>query len=225
MVDGKFLFPHFDIKSPPIYVFSEELLYGLSKGYRYQLIEGYGFRMSSWGKDFFTTMFQCKLQAEKENNTALRWVFKIMANSGYGFFGYGKYDRSVTKIYGSHMQDHVDCITLNGVAETHRYGDVIVSYETTDVLLDDVNIIVAIAITSYGRVHLHRIIDAVEKRGGSVVYCDTDSLITDYRMEETDMAFMLSDELGALKNEYPNDIIKEATIVSCKLYGFITQSA
>lgn len=112
MTAGKFVFPRFDHASPSIYVFSEELRYGLSFGYRYQLVDGFEFKMAPWGKNFFATMFGCKLQSEKDGNDALRWVYKIMANSGYGFFGYGKYDRQVTRVHGPNMKAHAESLQV-----------------------------------------------------------------------------------------------------------------
>lgn len=225
MHEGKYIFPHFNAKSSYITCFSEELRYGLSLGYEYQLIDGYEFKLARWGNAFFSDIYERKLQAERDGNGALRYVHKITGNSSYGFFGYNKYDRNITRVYGRNMLEHVGCLHFNGKCEYYAYpNEVIVSYEKTDVLLEDVNVAVASAITSYGRIHLHRLITSVENAGGKILYCDTDSLITDLCIEDVpSLTHLLGDQLGQLKNEC-NEIITEIVIVSCKLYGYRTQS-
>lgn len=119
------------------------------------------------------------------------------------------------------MLDHVGCLEYNGKSTFSSYDNTLVSYETRDILLDDVNIAVASAITSYARMHLHSLISSVEEKGGKVLYCDTDSLITSLCMEET-LPELLGSKLGQLKNECPEGI-EESVFVSCKLYGYKTR--
>jgi len=99
MHEGKYIFPRFDSNSPSIVLFSEEIKYGLSLGWDYQLLNGYEFKLGRWGKDLFQRMYDEKLKAKKDNNKALEYAYKITANSSYGFFGYNKYNRHVTKVY------------------------------------------------------------------------------------------------------------------------------
>jgi hypothetical protein len=224
MHEGKYIFPKFDSNSPSIVLFSEEIKYGLSLKWDYQLLQGYEFKLGRWGKDFFERMYEEKLKAKKDDNKALEYAYKITANSSYGFFGYDKYDRHVTKVYGKHMIEHVKCLEYNAKASFHEFDDEILVYENTNVLLEDVNIAVASAITSYGRIHLHKLMNAVEQNNGTVYYVDTDSLITDLKLEEIpSLKHLIGDKLGQLKSELkPDDVITKAVFVSCKLYGFET---
>jgi len=122
------------------------------------------------------------------------------------------------------MIEHVKCLEYNAKASFHEYDDKILVYENTNVLLEDVNIAVASAITSYGRIHLHKLMNAVEQNNGTVYYVDTDSLITDLKLEETpSLKHLIGDKLGQLKSELDtDDVITKAVFVSSKLYGFET---
>lgn len=226
MTKGKYIFPKFNSKSEPIVLFSEEIKYGITQGWEYVLIEGYEFKLATWGNNFFTSMYNNKVKAKHAGNKALEYIFKITANSSYGFFGYDKYDRSVTKIYGPHMLEHVTTLEYSGKATYHQYEDTIVSHENVDVLLDDVNVAVAAAITAYGRIHLHKLMVSIEKHGGKILYVDTDSIITDLKIENVpELKDLLGDKLGQLKSELAkDDYITEGIFVSCKLYGFKTKN-
>ena len=48
-----------------------------------------------------------------------------------------------------------------------------------DMDLKDYNVGVAAAITSYARMRLWRLMDAIIQRGGKIFSCDTDSITTD----------------------------------------------
>ena len=44
--------------------------------------------------------------------------------------------------------------------------------------IDDINVSIAAATTSYARVRIWNLMDAINTRGGEVYMCDTDSVIT-----------------------------------------------
>lgn len=46
-----------------------------------------GYRRESPFKDFVSTLYECRLEARKEGNEALAYVYKILMNSLYGRFG------------------------------------------------------------------------------------------------------------------------------------------
>lgn len=66
-------------------------------------------------------------------------------------------------------------------------------------------------ITALARIRLWGFMADVLRRGGSLYYCDTDSIITDLCDLPT------SSELGALKNEYPGELL-EVEISGAKMY-------
>jgi hypothetical protein len=76
-----------------------------------------------------------------------------------------------------------------------------------DLKIKDFNVGIASAIASYGRLRLASCINALRKVGGSVYYCDTDSIICDINLNdypELKEEFQWDgkgEELGTLKNE------------------------
>lgn len=223
---GKYVFPKFDNLSNPITLFSEEIKYGLTHGYKYKLIDGHECKLGTWAGDYFKYMYSNRQKAKKAGNAGLEYSYKITSNSSYGFFGFQKYNRSVTHVYGKHMKEHATALEFSANANFHEYDNVLISQEMRDVLLDDVNVGVAAAITSYGRIHLHRIITLIEKYGGKVYYCDTDCVITDLDMVTIpECAAELGEKLGQLKYELKDKAhIENLVIVGCKLYGYNTSA-
>lgn len=68
--------------------YSEELKYAKSLGYTVIPISGYIFqKMESPFKKYVTSLFESRLQAKKEGNDALSFVYKILIHSLYGRFG------------------------------------------------------------------------------------------------------------------------------------------
>ena len=74
-------------------------------------------------------------------------------------------------------------------------------------LVSDFNVGVASAISSYSRCRLWSLIDGIESKGKRVFMCDTDSVVTDAKLNDyPDLMeeFMwdgCGDALGSLKNE------------------------
>lgn len=68
--------------------YSEELKYAKGIGYKVYPISGYLFeRKESPFKDFVSSLFSSRLEARKDGNEALSYVYKILMNSLYGRFG------------------------------------------------------------------------------------------------------------------------------------------
>nr|GFA75736.1 DNA polymerase-like [Tanacetum cinerariifolium] len=68
--------------------YSEELKYAVGLGYKVVPISGYLFeRKASPFKDFVSSLFSSRLEARKEGNDALSYVYRILMNSLYGRFG------------------------------------------------------------------------------------------------------------------------------------------
>jgi hypothetical protein len=83
-----------------------------------------------------------------------------------------------------------------------------------DLPVEDFNVSIAAAITSYARMKLYSAITAIQSKGHRVFYCDTDSIMTDCRLSDyPDLMkeFMwdgCGDALGALKNEADGKVKK-----------------
>ena len=91
--DGKLLFRHFT-EWTALTLFSEELKLGIKSGiYEYQVQSGLRFESGPWLAKFFTDAFDKKALAKKVGNTAMSQIYKIIADSGYGFWGLRVKDR------------------------------------------------------------------------------------------------------------------------------------
>ena len=101
-MEGKLMFPHLD-KPTELYLWYNELLYGQSlDAYEYELLDAISFgdrvygiakgeRETYWENgvlsEFFNDAFEKKGKAKAEGKLALAQCYKIVANSGYGFWG------------------------------------------------------------------------------------------------------------------------------------------
>jgi hypothetical protein len=75
---------------------------------------------------------------------------------------------------------------------------------------DDVSIATAAAITSYGQIHITKIKLDILQRGGQIFYSDTDSIVTDVKLDD-----MVGGDLGQLKLEH---CIQEGYFITSKTY-------
>lgn len=231
--EGKFIFPIFsksEEANPPnektTVLFSEEIRKGLTLGYKYNIISGYKFSLGPVMKDCFEDLFRLRKEAIAKGNTALANVIKITINSAYGFNGFKKYDRTVLKVYGKNYEDHLVAKEMLGKASYKRYNDIFLAEERVNIHADNVSIAVAAAITSYARMILYDLISDLLNVGAEVYYVDTDSVITNYRIENDPrlkQKYMPSNgkEMGELKLV---DQASEAVFITCKTYGYVTDN-
>jgi hypothetical protein len=196
--------------------------------------------------EYFQTCFENKAKAKEEGNNALAQTYKIIANSGYGFWGLRWADRESVllgkkdelNVYEYLIKDKLinECNFNNS-----KYSAIIVE---KDLEMTDYNVSVASAITSYGRQRLWELINTIEGKKDNegkaykVFYCDTDSVITNCditKHKDIMKEFCWDntrDALGSLKNELldkimkynkkhkdnPIDIKKQKEIDGCDLY-------
>lgn len=201
--EGKLVFAY--VQDKEMTLFSEEIKYGMTLGYKYIPIKGIEFKAEKYLKPCFEDAFQRKAKAESEGNAALVAAYKIIANSTYGFFGMKKNDRDGV-IIGEDVfiNKYLDEGKLNGYGKIGNYDVVRI---IKDLNLRDINVGVSAAISSYSRMKTHQLINDIEKKGYKVHYCDTDSVITTmpinmfediqakYQWDKT------GNELGSVKNE------------------------
>jgi hypothetical protein len=212
--DGKFLFRHFK-EWTPLTVFSEELKHGIKSGmYEYDIQGGLTFQSAPWMADFFTDAFKRKADAKRDGNPALAQVWKIMANSGYGFWGIRVKDRDCILIQDADKSVIYPYLENGKFLNYSEIGDHSIMRVEADLPVTDFNVGVASAISSYSRCRLWSLIDAIESKGKKVFMCDTDSVITDLNISEYPdlmseyMWDGCGDDLGSLKNE-ADDFLKD----------------
>lgn len=224
----RYVFPYF-VNCPAGKIFSEELLLGLSIGYRYRLLCGYTQPLAPICAKFFEELIRVKTDANRDGLAALEQVAKSTATAGYGHFGFNPYNRNVMKIYGEEMVEHLESLADNGQLSYRKEGDVYVCYETTNVLLSDINVSVAAAITSHARMRLWELMQDITDAGGTVYYCDTDSVYSSIDIAEHETLGPKwcgpgnGKNLGELKRELPKgEDVDDITFVGCKTYGYKT---
>jgi hypothetical protein len=145
--------------------------------YEYIMIDAYKFMKGNVLKDFFEAMVAMKAEAKANGDPAAEAAYKLIANSGYGFFGlrtdgrdgielYKKTDRSWLKIY-----DEGSLISYEDV------GEYTLVRARKTLGTKNFNVAIASAITSYARLKLYGLIKFIDDSGAKVTYCDTDSII------------------------------------------------
>lgn len=241
-VNGTLTFPYLQTATELV-LFSEEIKKSLAMGlpYRYEFIDGYRFQAGNVLADFMRTAFNAKNTAKREGNAALSQASKIVANSGYGFFGLRVEDRDAVKIV--HNDDRR---AFAEIAEAGSYRDHVQAGNYTIMKVRQTmdtksyNVAIAAAITSLARCMLYEAIYDIKQNGGDVYYCDTDSIITNFHLEASPLKAKYmehdGDALGELKNEYTEKYAKylksvgadisniphhftELIIAGCKFYA------
>jgi hypothetical protein len=242
----RLLFPYFE-KWTTLRLYSEEIRLGMkTKMYEYDFAncEGIAFEKAPLLKPFFEECFKKKQQAN--DSPALRMIWKLIANSGYGFWGLKWMNRESTLLEKTN-----DCTASQYLGDgklINRCEWPNSEYTTLtvekDLEMTDFNVAIASAITSSARMKLWNSIIDIEDKGYEVYYCDTDSIISNcnindhpdllakYRPDGT------GDNLGDLKSEGLDKLSKynknhdvkidianvglyfdECVIAGCKFYG------
>ncbi|KAL2930869.1 DNA polymerase [Bienertia sinuspersici] len=199
--------------------YSEELKYAKSLGYTVIPLSGYIFEeMESPFKSYVSTLFESRLQAKKEGNDALSFVYKILMNSLYGRFGINP-ESTLTEIcdfqrYRKLMQDPSFVSAYNISKENY-----IVSYRSN---MDDEMyqweppknsaVHISAAVTANARIYMYPFISRDD-----CYYTDTDSVVLGSPLPEEGLS---SIELGKFKLE---DHIKEGIFYAPKSYWYCTE--
>ena len=178
-LNGKLQFRHLT-QPREMVLFTEEILLGMKEGlYTYKFKDGLGFKRGKHLKPMVEKLFKMKADAKKNGQDALASVLKIVLNSLYGFWGTRIKDREGLEIYQSDGDvpffDRLNKQQLVGLTEHERYTVLRVE---KDLPIDDINVSIAAATTSYSRNQIWKLMDAIKQRGSEVFMCDTDSVIT-----------------------------------------------
>lgn len=78
------MFPY--LNRTELTLFSIEIEKGLKLGYKYEFLDGYHFNRALVLKDMMTEGFKNKAEAKEQGCAALAKTYKILINSGYGFW-------------------------------------------------------------------------------------------------------------------------------------------
>ena len=239
-----------------ITIYYHELLYGIELDiYEYELIDGVVFdggqrafvkteymnsaankkgdkdRHRFWDegilKDFFEDAVSKKALAKKNGLPAMAQCYKIIANSGYGFWGLNADGDGEGRDGMSIMREDDDyfweLMASDVVSNIGKIGNYMLVRTAMRMSVKDFNVAIAAAICSEARMKTYRFLKAVRDNGCNILYCDTDSCICDLKLNDHPEMMKefcwdgTGDELGSMKNEclekvegyYKNKILKE----------------
>jgi hypothetical protein len=140
--------------------------------------------------------------------------YKIIANSGYGFWGLRTEGRDGIKVFYDDDGGVIPLIKSNKLLDLATFGKYTFARAFDDIGVKDFNVAIASAITSYARIQLWSAINDIESKGGEIYYCDTDSIITNLNISaypDIMKKYMwdgTGEALGALKNEIEEKVKK-----------------
>lgn len=210
--EGKLIFPYIKNKQKMI-LFTEDIKYSIKNnlGYEYEIIGVYNYEnMGYIFKDIVEHIYKLKIKSKNKKDKSMEKCSKLIINSLYGFFGIKYMDIDSFKIikkknkkWGNNfVLDKLLKNKLKDVNDTDIYS--IVQYiDRLKTVYKNVGI--ASCVTSYGRMRLYELMNDIKNSGGIVYYCDTDSIHTNYCMEDDKKLynkwFSENGELGKLKNE------------------------
>jgi hypothetical protein len=214
------------------WVCSAEMDRCIDLGYTFTIIRGYTFEVGDIFKDYIETMY--KLRSEFPKGHPMNDIAKLLSNSLYGKFGMRanfakleifKYEdaedkavfRDLLDVWGESVQDWIEVgdhlFVIRDSLVPLTSAPSVDDGEVDSYHGQDVNIAVASAITSYGRVYMSSI---KNNPNFNLYYSDTDSAVTDAPLDD----FVVGTELGQFKLEY---VIKKAVFLAPKVYAFITE--
>jgi hypothetical protein len=210
--DGRLTFPIFK-NWTPLDCFSQEVDYDM---YEYQFESGLQFQKATFMNKFFTDGFQKKAQAKADGQPAMAQCHKIIINSGYGFWGLRTQNRDGVIICNKDNNDYMEYLNTEKLVNFKENEDgTLFCRVLKDLKVKDFNVGVASAIASYARLKLHALLTAIKDVGGSISYCDTDSVICDINLNDyPDIKSEFQwdgsgSELGSLKNECDEVVEKQ----------------
>ena len=200
---SRLIFPIFE-KWTEINVFSEEMDY---EQYEYKFLQLVKFKKAMFKRSFFDDGFMNKAKAKASGNPAMAQAYKIIINSGYGFWGLRTKGRDGVIICEPNSNEYMEYLNTDKLLGIREYKDYTICRVLKDLNVKDFNVSVAAAISSYARSKLHSMLMAIRKVGGEIYYCDTDSVICNINISnypEIQQKFQWDgdgSELGSLKNE------------------------
>ena len=209
--DNRLIFPIFDDWVETT-IFSEELDYDI---YEYKYLKMLKFKKAPILKKFFEDGFSKKAKAKANGDLAMAQAHKIIINSGYGFWGLKTKNRDGVVIEDINSNEYLDYLKCDRLLGTREYGDYRISRVLKNLNVKNFNVGISAAISSYARSKLHSLLVDIKGVGGSLYYCDTDSIISNINIKDypdIQRKFQWDgdgSELGSLKNECDEIVEKQ----------------
>ncbi len=225
--DSRLVFPILE-NWTEVKCFSQEIDYNI---YEYKFETGLKFKKACFMSKFFRDGFEKKATAKYEGKPAMAQCWKIIINSGYGFWGLRTKNRDGVIICSKDSHEYMEYLNTERLVNFKENEDGSMYCRVLkDLKIKDFNVGVASAISSYARNKLHGLLTTIRKVGGKIHYCDTDSVICDINLNdhpEIKEEYQWDgdgSELGSLKNEcdevvekklkklYPKDKAKQKEV-------------
>lgn len=160
-------------------------------------------------KNFVETFYKLKEQASEMKNEALRTFAKLILNTGYGYTGMRRDDKTQLKDYEKIFDSKNKVVYAN---EKLGFIECV-----SEIKARYIQVQIASAITSKARLCLLRALKSGEKIG-NVFYCDTDSIVLDVPLPDH---FVDDYEIGKFKLESRPD---RAIFLKPKVYAEMFES-
>lgn len=202
VIDERVVFPAGEIEG---WYMAKEVRYAQEVG-ALENIEIKDSYMSKYGypfKKYGEALYDLKKSIDKDKNPGKYKVVKFLLNSFYGKFGMDRHHKSVrignvTKEFMEGKEPITDGLTDKGIMleEEESFAPYIIPR-------------VASAITAQARIEMHKWFMRVFDRGGSIWYCDTDSIVTNVELPT-------GEELGEMDLE---GTLSEGVYLAPKVYA------
>jgi DNA polymerase elongation subunit (family B) len=173
-------------------------------GYEIEIIEGIFYAK----KGHLFNEYVDKFYQIKSNSVgAKKETAKLMLNSAYGKFGQRR-DRDTYYTYDEIMEQGIDVNDLEKINDDY-YKTKTISYQNRKI-----NPTIATFVTAYARDYLYQGMEYIFNNGGTIYYCDTDSIFSDIELPDN----MIDEkELGKWDLE---DKPEKALFISPKQYEY-----
>ncbi len=189
--------------------FGEELKDKLQQGYTFIIEEGYLFEKKNIFKNYIDVLY--KMKSDHSSDDPKYFIAKLLMNSLYGRFGLNPEVQEVDIISEAESEEIIT--TKKNVLLTPLLsGNVIVSYDRNDDILniDNISVSIASAIAAYSRIVMNKYLI---KYNENIYYIDTDGIKINRCLDD---CYIDNKALGKMKYEYT---YLEAAFPLPKVYG------
>jgi len=147
-----------------------------------------------------------KLKANAGDNKPLLAMSKVIISSIYGFFGMNQLADAKIIAEESAREITIQKLLVGGMLNSlETVGRYTIATYSDYLRSNFMNVGIAAYITSFARMELYKLMRYIQSVGGELIYCDTDSIMTNVCLE--DIPFKIHNpkdsykELGSLTNE------------------------
>jgi len=201
-------------------LFSEEVKYALSLGYKIYIKWGYTFDKGEIFKEYIEKLYNIRISYSKDQ--PMNFIAKILMNSLFGKMGQRDNFNETIILSKSEYDIFESKFSKNIVNIVELENKILVKYNmkednlNLDNLLNkqNINVAIASAITAYSRLHMTQFKNNPDYK---LFYSDTDSIyinrpLPDHLVSQT--------EIGLMKLE---NIIKKGIFLAPKVYALLTE--